>query len=138
MLRYGRLSTHRPKRPSERATRWLLDLGATPPPRCYGAGVLPRSDATRIATRGPGDTGTPAKPPRCARSARTPRSCNASREVVLGGLRSSAVVAELQLHAEVTLPQHCDRFLKLVLRRRGHTHLVRLDRRLDFLELRVL
>src|SRR5690242_540153 len=49
-----------------------------------------------------------------------------------------AVVAELQLDAEVLLAEQRHGRLQLVFRRRRDAHLISLDRRLDFLQLRVL
>ncbi len=61
-----------------------------------------------------------------------------ARGVARRGRAGSAVVAELQRDAEVVLAQRLDRFLQLVLRGRGHAHLVGLDRRLHLLQLLVL
>src|SRR5687768_4019386 len=65
-----------------------------------------------------------------ARRARSPASPRAPRR--------SAVVAELELDAEVPAAQERDRLLEVVARRTGHAHLVALDGRLDLLQLRVL
>src|SRR5690349_19651450 len=51
---------------------------------------------------------------------------------------SAAVVAELECDAEVLFPQEANRLLKVVLRRRRHAHLIRLDGRLDPFQLVVL
>ena len=50
----------------------------------------------------------------------------------------SAIIAELELHAEIALSQQRHRVLQIVFRRRRDAHLIALNRRLNLLQLRVL
>src|SRR5215218_4895200 len=114
---------------------------ATPLPAYCRNGVRAHGSPNARIASAPGGHGTPTMPRRVARSWSTGANCspcNTPPACARGPRRRLPVVPELELDAEILLPQERHGLLKVVARRRGDADLIALNGRLHFLELRVL
>src|SRR4051812_32066818 len=95
--------------------------------RWYGALARWRTAASNRLTR-PGGNGTPTTPRRWTRCGRTTGRCFASSApTACDAPRHLAVIPELELDAEVALPEQRNGVLQVITRRRGHADLIALD-----------